>query len=577
MINNTESKKVYEVQSGVTEYPIGFPFHFNADQTPQLSVVIGHDVLQLNYNCKLSEDKGTLILIPTEEEAEKLTGPDDYSWMDKWVGAHLVIERDIPFVQESDYQLGRISAEQIEHDFDASVMRDQMLADKIGEHTVDVQGEIDALHSRIDFVQEEHVLDMAAVDKVMATKATKTELENAKTTLNVGIHGNAQAIQKTRDDYQAADQNIRADMNAKDSELETILNSGLSDVQTQITAQAAAIAKKAEKDSVYTKEQVDAKVSSVYKVKGSVANYDSLPINANVGDVYDTLDSGANYVWTENGWDKLGDIVDLTDYAKKVDLDNYLPLSGGTLTGSLETQQVVPSQNKQYTLGILTSMYRTVFTKSISCSSAGELNLPEVGGTLARIEDIKQIQVLEFPENAPENSIFQYVGETNNKYTYGYFYTNKGGASGLSPEFVSGSEYVSDPDVMFTKVYSDLGLEAQVGDSFILNVNHGSSSWSNFVQIRLTRDGTNTEKYIPLSTSDEVLSGYGLSFAAETYPEIRYTIISGGGAAWVQINVQDSGGGASLPDQTSNAGKVLTTDGSEASWTDMPGLIIRRL
>lgn len=32
-----------------------------------------------------------------------------------------------------------------------------------------------------------------------------------------------------------------------------------------------------------------------------------------------------------------------------------------------------------------------------------------------------------------------------------------------------------------------------------------------------------------------------------------------------------------LPDQTSNAGKVLTTDGSEASWTDMPGLIIRRL
>lgn len=495
MINNTESKKVYEVQSGVTEYPIGFPFHFNADQTPQLSVVIGHDVLQLNYNCKLSEDKGTLILIPTEEEAEKLTGPDDYSWMDKWVGAHLVIERDIPFVQESDYQLGRISAEQIEHDFDASVMRDQMLADKIGEHTADVQGEIDALHSRIDFVQEEHLLDMANVNASLATKATKTELENARVVLSQGIEAQAQAIQKTRDDYQAADQSIRADMNAKDSELETILNdhaerlntlrtdhddlgddvsdiqakipqsasgsnplvtkqqlldeemdiredvnSGLSEVQTQITAQAAAIAKKAEKDSVYTKEQVDAKVSSVYKVKGSVANYDSLPSNANIGDVYDTLDSGANYVWTENGWDKLGDIVDLTDYAKKEELDEYLPLSGGTVVGPLTVERPADSSysinqltlkntesdGKEYTwsfngsgwsfsiehseigrflsftnlgvfpgggsmfLGRPYDVWGRVYTKKLNATDTddGLLTVPTEGGTLARVEDI---------------------------------------------------------------------------------------------------------------------------------------------------------------------------------------------
>lgn len=527
MINNTESKKVYEVQSGVTEYPIGFPFHFNADQTPQLSVVIGHDVLQLNYNCKLSEDKGTLILIPTEEEAEKLTGPDDYSWMGKWVGAHLVIERDIPFVQESDYQLGRISAEQIEHDFDASVMRDQMLADKIGEHTVDVQAEVDAINARIDGVQQEHAEDMEDIDDTLATKATKTELENAKTTLNVGIQGNAQAIQKTRDDYQAADQNIRADMNAKDSELETILNdhakrldtlrtdhddlgddvsdiqakipesasgtnhlitkqqlldeemdiredlnSGLSDVQTQITAQAAAIAKKAEKDSVYTKEQVDAKVSSVYKVKGSVANYDSLPTNANVGDVYDTLDSGANYVWTENGWDKLGDIVDLTDYAKKEELDGYLPLTGGTVTGKIA-----------------------------------------IGGNgysadLLSLNNIEHSESFHFVVNSSGQLVLRYGTET-------------------SPLFVFGS----NGSIQSTGI----------GRSFGSRYYYWSTIYAN-----------------KLNNGADI-------------------IIPTEGGTLARLEDLTDIGGTSLPDQTSNAGKVLTTDGSEASWTDMPGLIIRSL
>ena len=213
MINNTDSKKVYKVQSGVTEYPIGFPFQYNPDGTPQLAVTIGVTYLQLNYNCKLSEDNGTLILIPTEEEAETLAGPEDYSWMDKWVDAPLVITRDIPFVQESDYQVGRISPEQIEKDFDLSVMRDQILLDKIGEHTTDVSEELESLHT-----------DISDINAELATKATKAELDDYKLTANADIDANADAILKTREDFASADQEIRADMNAKDSELETILN-----------------------------------------------------------------------------------------------------------------------------------------------------------------------------------------------------------------------------------------------------------------------------------------------------------------------------------------------------------------
>ena len=65
----------------------------------------------------------------------------------------------------------------------------------------------------------------------------------------------------------------------------------------------------------YTKEQVDAKVASVYRVKGSVANFEALPTTAVIGDVYNLTDTGANYVCivaSPAEWDKLSETVDLS-------------------------------------------------------------------------------------------------------------------------------------------------------------------------------------------------------------------------------------------------------------------------
>jgi len=70
----------------------------------------------------------------------------------------------------------------------------------------------------------------------------------------------------------------------------------------------------------YTKSEVDAKVSSVYKFKGNVANYAALPATGlTIGDVYNLLDTGANYAWTGTVWDKLGDTIDISG---KEDLSN---------------------------------------------------------------------------------------------------------------------------------------------------------------------------------------------------------------------------------------------------------------
>lgn len=84
----------------------------------------------------------------------------------------------------------------------------------------------------------------------------------------------------------------------------------------------AALALKADKSDTYTKAQVDAKLSGVYKVKGS-RTFEALPKDNNVvGDVYNIInafnlggkhyDAGTNVVWTEDGWDALSGSFDTT-------------------------------------------------------------------------------------------------------------------------------------------------------------------------------------------------------------------------------------------------------------------------
>ena len=88
------------------------------------------------------------------------------------------------------------------------------------------------------------------------------------------------------------------------------------------TAQQAALDLKADKSDTYTKAEVDAKVSSVYRFKGSVANQAALPTEGQTaGDAYNVEDTGANYAWTGSEWDKLSETVDLSGYATKTDLN----------------------------------------------------------------------------------------------------------------------------------------------------------------------------------------------------------------------------------------------------------------
>lgn len=89
------------------------------------------------------------------------------------------------------------------------------------------------------------------------------------------------------------------------------------------------------KNSIFEsyKEEINQKLGSVYTVKGSVANYEtllSLEIKK-IGDVYNLLDTGANFVYTEEGWDKLSEIIDFSNYYTKEEIDEMInQIKGGT-------------------------------------------------------------------------------------------------------------------------------------------------------------------------------------------------------------------------------------------------------
>lgn len=70
--------------------------------------------------------------------------------------------------------------------------------------------------------------------------------------------------------------------------------------------------------------EINQKFGGVYTVKGSIEDYEALMDleNMKIGDVYNLLSTGANYVYTDYGWDKLSETIDLSIYLKSSDAES---------------------------------------------------------------------------------------------------------------------------------------------------------------------------------------------------------------------------------------------------------------
>ena len=98
---------------------------------------------------------------------------------------------------------------------------------------------------------------------------------------------------------------------------------------------ADAVSVKANADNVYTKAEVDAKVASVYRLKGAKNEVTDLPSENNTtGDVWHVNADGAEYFWNGSAWEFLGKVVDLTGYVYDPDYVH----TDNNLTDSLKSK-----------------------------------------------------------------------------------------------------------------------------------------------------------------------------------------------------------------------------------------------
>ena len=177
---------------------------------------------------------------------------------------------------------------------------------------------VSALETKVDT----NTASIGTINTTLAGKADSTDVYTKTETNNLlAYKAETSVVNKAIEDVGKDIETIYSKLNEK-ADAATVyttsqIDQGFNDVATEIN-------KKATKSTTlsgygitdtYTKTEIDAKVASVYKYKGSVANESALPKSGQaVGDVYDLQDTGMNVAWNGSAWDELGISVDLSPY-----------------------------------------------------------------------------------------------------------------------------------------------------------------------------------------------------------------------------------------------------------------------
>lgn len=136
--------------------------------------------------------------------------------------------------------------------------------------------------------------------------------------------------------------------------------------------------------NVYTKSEVDAKVSSVMRYKGSKDTYAELPSEGNeIGDVWNVVGAdakngvraGDNFAWNGTGWDNLGGAVVLDGYATKDDLKEKVDkVEGSRLMTSAEGEKLAGIAT-----GAEVNVVKSVDEAEFTLDENGKLNIKALG------------------------------------------------------------------------------------------------------------------------------------------------------------------------------------------------------
>lgn len=207
--------------------------------------------------------------------------------------------------------------------------------------------------------------------------AIKYEIDSSKWTavpINQGVYkivsrNEGQAIYVAEDAQGTQSLRITKSFNIETTGRTALYLKGQSDLDILVEQVVNLLATKADKESVYTKEETDQQIqnaingaigglTSILTYKGTVANEAALAgiQNPSQGDTYQTEDTGLFYSWiaepAPGSWEKLsGSIVDLSNYYTKGQID--LALTGKADQVDLEALEqkvdLLLLQNKPFT------------------------------------------------------------------------------------------------------------------------------------------------------------------------------------------------------------------------------------
>lgn len=166
------------------------------------------------------------------------------------------------------------------------------------------------------------------------------------------------------------------------------------------------------------------------------------------------------------------------------------------------------------------------------------------GGAVDYAKTVQRAETMPTADASNAGQQFLYSGESDATYTHGYIYENVATTTSSS---ASATQTVGS-------TLSDIAVDLATLESF--------TGWTtdNSLQIFYTADGWSvdtTSLGVTYTGTPNVGDAITITYTAES---TSY--------AWTQIDVQPAP--EALPDQTGQSGKFLTTDGTDASWSDKP-------
>ena len=591
MINSEVSDASYVIQGGVTSYPIGFEYHFNEQNSPQLLVKIGDREAIINVDFQLSSDNSEIILIPTEEEAKNQTSPNDTRWMERINGQELYITRNIPFKQTSDYTVGRISPEQIEYDFDRTVMRDQEILRVVKEFGVDVALAESLSNAAVETANEAVTAANTAIDSANNAVAIASE------TVSVASEAKEVAEQASRDAIDAMAESSSAVKIAEDAKADT--QAAVSEAQAAAAAaqQAAdSVANKQDKlvagegikiegnvistTDAYSKTEIDNKITvidtaidanteAIQKTREDYIEADSeihQILNSHAGELSTLRGNQASLGNQVAGIEaKIPGTASGTNYlvTKQMLLDEEMDIREdlNESVGELQTQitaQAAEIAKKQDELTAGENI--TIVDGVISATGGGDATFPDQTGNAGKFLQTDGSNV-SWAKTIP-------YSETRDSIVAGFTDTKT-----MNSTIVFGKD-IEIPTGTLSNVY--------VGHDIYGGLQHNTVFGSASLGINTNNTivlGQLTGKLVLESDSFFVANQENLYKVLDTttglLPAERLSA-TGGATGQVLTKTADGmewqdaqgGGSAEYPDQTDNAGKFLQTDGANVKWAD---------